>query len=253
MKYIITGHKGQIGLELKKLLDEMGECVLAIDQRDGDNISNMTLYQSTKADIFFHLADNCKINEMVNEPGLSFQNVEGVQECLEYCRLNGIKKFVYFSSSRVLSKEKNPYVAGKLYGEELCKAYKECYGIEYIIIRPSSVYGGIDETGRLHQIWTDNLKKGKDLIIYGDEKKTLSFTHIDDFVRAVIYTLDEWNEDYNIAGKEVNLYKLAKKMIKQTGSKSKIVFKEPETAQPQRVKVSTNKIRKLGWRPQHEI
>ncbi len=90
--------------------------------------------------------------------------------------------------------------------------------------------------------------KDKDLIIYGDKKKTLSFTHIDDFIRAIFYTLEKWNVEYNIAGKEVNLYKLAQKMIKESNSKSKIKFLPPETAQPQRVKLDTKKIRKLGWK-----
>ena len=41
-------------------------------------------------------------------------------------------------------------MASKIYGEEMVKAYCDCYGIKYIIIRPSTVYGPhIDFTSRL--------------------------------------------------------------------------------------------------------
>ena len=61
----------------------------------------------------------------------------------------------------------------KIFGEEQSKAFKECYGINYQIIRPSSVYGGEDGTGRLFDKWIRNAKDGEDLVIFGDDKKTL--------------------------------------------------------------------------------
>ncbi len=68
MKYIITGHKGQIGLALKEALDELDkECVLAIDQRDGEDTAYIN-EDCMKADIFFHLADYCKINKIIKKP-----------------------------------------------------------------------------------------------------------------------------------------------------------------------------------------
>lgn len=156
MKFIISGHKGLIGRFLKKRLENEGhECVLALDQRDEENpldIKEIDKFNE-KADMFFHLAANCKINKCIAEPEWAFDNVLGVYHTLEYCRKNNIKKFVNFSSTRVLYPEKNSYTSAKIYREELCKAYKKCYDIDYIIIRPSTVYGpGKDPTNRLMNI-----------------------------------------------------------------------------------------------------
>jgi len=265
MKFIIGGSRGLIGEKLKKRLEDEGnECVLEIDIRAGSNMLNINstkLIPSTqKTDIFFHLAASCKINECIKHPELAhMNNANGTFEALEFCRKNDINKFVYFSSSRVLSKEKNPYVASKLYGEELCKAYCECYGIEYIIVRPSTVYGEHhDLTTRLITIWTINAMKGLPLILYGDKKKTLDFTHIDDFVNGILLLVIQWdetkNDDYDICGDdERKLVDVAKIIMSETGSHAALEYKNPEMAQPQEVNIDISKLRKFGFDPKIKI
>jgi nucleoside-diphosphate-sugar epimerase len=257
MKYVITGQKGLIGQELKKELDKLGhECVLEIDTRDGEeyNIKYLKNRLGIEADICFHLASNCKINKIINNPDEAFENVKGTYSVFEFCRKNGIKKIVYFSSSRVVASEKNPYVASKLYGEELCKAYNECYDIKYLIIRPSTVYSpGEDKTNRLMNIWLNNAKNNEDLIIYGDNTKTLSFTYIKDFLVALFLILNKnnWNKVYNIYGKEEKVIDVAKTIVKLTNSKSEIRFMRSEKSQPQRVNIEDIKLKKLGYVPKY--
>lgn len=257
MNIIITGHKGLIGSYLKKRLEQEGhKVVMGIDRREGREVKildNFTLAPNAHVDMFIHCASNCKINQIVNDPLLGFENVKDFKTVLEFCRKNKIPKFICFSSSRILSKEKNPYTASKIYGEELTKAYKDCYDIDYLIIRPSTVYGSIrDDTRRLMYIFITNALLGKDLEIYGDPKtKTLDFTYIDDFIDAMILTINSgWNKEYNISGKqEHNVYDLAEFIIKETGSSSKIVIKDAEIAQPQQVRVDISEIKKLGYNP----
>ena len=250
MNIIITGDKGLIGSSLKERLDD--NVVKCIDIQDGDNILDMD-YKIDNVDILFHLAAHCKINKSVANPELAHvNNAMGTFSVLEFCRKNKIKKIVLFSSSRVLSKEKNPYTASKIYGEELCKAYKQCYGINYIIIRPSTVYGPFDDNNpRLVDIFIRNALENKDLIIYGNpNKKTLDFTYIDDFINGVMLSLKKWNNDYDISGNyQFHVYDLAKMIIKKTNSKSNIIIRPAETAQPQNIKLNITKMKLLGFNP----
>jgi nucleoside-diphosphate-sugar epimerase len=258
MNIIMTGHKGLIGSFLKKRLEEEGhKVVLGIDKKVGKEVSflrEFSIAPEVKVDMFIHCASMCKINQIIEDPLKGFKNVKDFQTVLEFCRKNRIPKFVCFSSSRVLSKEKNPYTASKIYGEELTKAYKDCYGIDYLIIRPSTVYGEFwDETRRLMHIFITNALQEKDLEIYGDPKtKTLDFTYIDDFIEAIMLAIEnpEWNKEYNISGEqEFNIYELAKFIISECGSSSKIIIKDAETAQPQKVKVDISEIKNLGYSP----
>lgn len=255
MKFIITGQKGLIGTALKKRLDEEGnKCILKMDLRDGDDVCCDMPSSKYTADIMFHLAANCKINKCISNPEWGFENVLGIHQVLEFCRRNNIPKIVAFSSSRILSKEKNPYTASKLYLEELCKSYAACYNIKYIIIRPSTVYGPFnDQTHRLIDIWIRAALNGDNIKIYGNPKtKTLEFTFIDDFIDGVMLTLknNEWNKTYNLSGGgESNLKELANFIIKETGSNSKINIEPEEIQQPQKVNVNISKIKKLGHNP----
>jgi len=265
MRYFITGSAGLIGEKLKERLTKRGDkCIMEIDQRLGSNVLNINSIQLTPStqhtDIFIHLGAFCKINETVKEPFLAHSNNAcGVFECLEFCRKNDIKKFVYMSSSRVLSPEENPYTASKKYGEHLCEAYKQCYGIEFLIIRPSTVYGEHhDLTTRLITKWVINALVGRPLEIYGDKNKTLDFTHVDDFVDGVELLIDNWdkskNEAYDICGNDCRkLVDVAEIIGEITGNLYELQFKEPEIAQPQNVKIDISKLQKFGYKPKIKI
>jgi len=255
MNIVFSGHKGLIGHYLKTRLEKEGHKIIkTIDIRDDFDINSIKeLELNEKADLFIHCAAHCKINAGIKNPELPHKNnSDGTFEALEFCRKNNIPKIINFSSSRILSKEKNPYTASKIYGEELCKGYFDCYGIKYVIIRPSTVYGPFwDETKRLMHIFIVNALAGKDLEIYGNpETKTLDFTYVDDFIDGIMLAIDQDNKEFNISGgEEFNIKKLAEMIIKKTGSNSQIKVLDAEVAQPQKVNVDISEIKKLGYNP----
>jgi len=262
VKYVITGHKGLIGTYLKQRLDKDGhECILQIDQREGFDVCDLLFKEydvSKPVDIFFHFCAQCRINESIAHPILPHKNnADGILAVLEFCRKHKIPKIVVASSSRVLSPERNPYVASKIYVEEMTKAYADCYGIEYIIVRPSTVYGPmVDFTSRLINNWLTAAFKGEELKLYGTDKKTLDFTYVTDFVDGVMLAVKQrqWNKEYNISGnKERRLFDLAHFIIKQTKSKSKLKMSIAEIAQPQQVKVDISNLEAIGFNPKVNI
>ncbi|MFH1290299.1 MAG: NAD-dependent epimerase/dehydratase family protein, partial [Nanoarchaeota archaeon] len=181
-------------------------------------------------------------------------NVLGMHEVMEFCHKNKIPKIIFTSSSRILSKEKNPYTASKIYGEELVKGYADSYGIEYVIIRPSTVYGPFDDlTKRLIDIFILNALQGKELKIFGDENKTLDFTYIDDFIDATLLAMNQKNKEFDIGGgKGIKLEYVADLIIKLAGKGTK-GFYLPETAQPQEVELEISAIKALGYEPKVSI
>lgn len=259
MNIVLTGSDGLIGVFLKERLEGEGHKIIkSLDIRSGFDITNIDNYEpKEKIDLFIHAAAHCKINESISDPNKTFHsNILGTYKIFEFCRRNKIPKIIYFSSSRVLSQEKNPYTTSKLFGEELCKSYWQCYGIKYVIIRPSTVYGPFwDETQRLMHKFIVNSLNGKDLEIYGNpQTKTLDFTYIDDFVNATILTIGEDNKEFDISGEdEFNVYELARFIIKETNSKSKIKMLLEEKAQPQKVKLDISAIKSLGYNPKVSI
>ena len=257
MNFIMTGHKGLIGTFLLRRLIEQGhKPVLLIDKRDGKDILDIDKFEiSEPVDMMIHLASFCKINRCVENPQIPYDvNVLGMYKVMEFCRKNKIPKIVFTSSSRILSKEKNPYTASKIYGEELVKGYSDCYGIDYVIIRPSTVYGPFnDETKRLIDIFILNALLGKELRVYGDEFKTLDFTYVDDFVDGMLLAMGQRNKEFDLSyGKGVRVEEVADFIILLAGKGEKR-FYPVEIAQPQEVELDISKIREIGYEPKVDI
>ena len=73
--------------------------------------------------------------------------------------------------------------------------------------------------------------KDKDLIIFGDGSSTRDFVFVEDVIQANLLSAVSDNSDgkvINIAnGQTISIDKLAKSIIKMTGSQSKIVYEKP--------------------------
>lgn len=238
MNFVLTGHMGLIGSSLwKRLLGEGHKSVGLVDLRAQPSIDirNLHLFEPAgPVDTLYHLASFCKIRDCITNPKMAFEhNVRGTHSVMEFAAKHNVKKVVFTSSTRVLYPEKNPYTASKIYGEEIVKSY----GMEWVIVRPSTVYGPFNDLTRrvTHEFVTAALA-GEDLIIYGDKNKTLDFTYVDDFVDAIMEASNSSGRSFNVgSGRGSRLVDVAQLIIDLAGSKSKVVFEPAEKLQPQQV------------------
>ena len=121
----------------------------------------------------------------------------GLMQLLEAAKAHGVYRFVYISSSMVYGDftqdigEDDPcnpigqYGIMKLAGEWLVKDYARRTGMEYVIIRPSAVYGPRDIEDRVVSKFLIAAMQGKTLRVKG-EYEMLDFTYVDDAVAGII-------------------------------------------------------------------
>lgn len=249
MRVLITGDRGFIGKHVTAYFESLGDEVIGWDIKEFKDILSLG-EKDFPADLVVHCAASCRIRKCIKDPRHTHdQNAIGGFEVIDYARRQKCP-IIYFSSSRTLSKHDNIYTATKKYGEELCKAYSECYGIKYKIIRPSTVYGPGDTFDRIIPKFICNALKGKDITIFGDEHKTLDIMYIDDFISAfdLIMKKGEWNTSYDIGNNEaVKVKNIAEFIINTIGKKVHLYYAGPEKAQPQKVRIDNNKILELGY------
>lgn len=228
MKYLIVGHEGLIGTEIKKQIK--GEYV-GIDKGEEMPEENY--------DCIIHLGANCIIREVIKNPELAAENIKLNYEVLEFARMHNIKKVVYFSSSRVVCNQMNPYIASKVFGENLCKAYSDCYGIDYLIIRPETVWSMEDKHKRVITAWIEAAKEKRDIIVYGNRNKILSPIHVESFVSQFIPILEEFIDGkskkniYGISGMPQTAVEIIEKIRNKFNSNCKVFYKPAELTQPQ--------------------
>jgi len=245
MTIIVTGSYGLIGGAIFDNLLGSTYTPIGIDKITGDSIESFTrriTCNEEKIDAIIHCAANCIIREVISNPELAKENIDSTFDILEYARTNDVKKFIYFSSSRVTHDETNPYIASKKFGEELTKAYCECYGIDYLIIRPETVWGLEDSHMRVITNWIDSAECGEDLLVYGSEDKELPPIHVKDFVKAFFDLFTSFMENdinnvtYTISGKIMTAKEITDIILDVTNSKSNVLYFEPEVTQPQTCK-----------------
>ena len=152
------------------------------------------------------------------------------------------------------------YDEGKRCAETLFMDYYRQNQTRIKIIRIFNTYGPrmLPNDGRVVSNFIIQALNNEDITIYGDGKQTRSFQYIDDLIEGMVRmmdTEDDFTGPINTGNpNEFPVLELAERVIRMTGSTSKIVFKplptdDPKQRQPD-IKLAKEK---LGWQPTVEL
>jgi nucleoside-diphosphate-sugar epimerase len=223
-----------------------------------------------KPDVVILLAAVSHANRSNKDPFSTFDHsFRTLENALDCCK-GLVDHFIYFSSSMVYGDFKedsvsedaicNPigiYGSLKLGGEHLVKAYKQVFGLDYTIIRPSALYGERCVSRRVGQIFVENALDGKEIVIQGDGSDRLDFTYIDDLIGGVINVIENKNsrnEIFNITyGSSRSLIEMSE-IIRSHFDNIKISSKERSNLMPERGTLNVEKAKSLiGYNPIHPL
>ena len=221
--FLVTGGAGFIGSNLCEAITDMGYTVRCLDdlstgkQENVDFLLDRPNYTFIKGDIrdLDTCMEACKgVDYVLNQAAwgsvprsiampLLYEeiNIRGTLNMMEAARQNGIKKFVYASSSsvygdhpvlpKVEGQEGNllsPYALTKRVDEEYGKLYYKLYGLETYGLRYFNVFGRRqDPHGAYAAVIPKFLKQlmdGEVPTINGDGKQSRDFTYIDNVIEA---------------------------------------------------------------------
>jgi len=150
--------------------------------------------------------------------------------------------------------ERSSYDEGKRFAETIVKNYQDAYGLDVKIIRVFRVYGPrmkLDDDQMIPDFIRDALDN-KDLTIFGNKDFSSSFCYVSDIIDAVIKMMEtDLFGPLNVGSDmKFNLTDLAEKIIKITGSSSKVVYAEEKLFMtPLRLPDITKAREELGWMP----
>jgi UDP-glucuronate decarboxylase len=149
------------------------------------------------------------------------------------------------------------YDEGKRCAETLFMSYYHQNNVKIKIARIFNTYGPrmSPQDGRVISNFIMQALTGEDLTVYGTGLQTRSFMFVDDLIEALILlmnTNDNFTGPLNIGNPiEISMLDLAKKIIRTTNSKSKIVYCHlPEDDPTQRkpdIKLAQETLN--GWEP----
>ncbi|WP_370088940.1 UDP-glucuronic acid decarboxylase family protein [Ekhidna sp.] len=146
------------------------------------------------------------------------------------------------------------YDEAKRFQEALTMAYHTFHGLETRIVRIFNTFGPrmrLDD-GRVLPAFISQALRGQDLTTFGDGSQTRSFTYVDDLVEGIYRLLkSDYEQPVNIGNpEEITIKEFGEEILRLTGSKSKIIYKDLPKDDPKQRKPDISLAKKvLDWEP----
>lgn len=151
------------------------------------------------------------------------------------------------------------YDEGKRLAETLFFDYHRQNGVDIRVIRIFNTYGPRmnPSDGRVVSNFIVQALRGEDITVYGDGTQTRSFCYVDDLIEGMVRMMEaeDFTGPVNLGNPgEFTMLELAEKVIRLTGSQSRMVHEPlPGDDPAQRRPVIDLAKEKLGWQPTVEL
>jgi len=256
---IITRSSGQLDLTRQEevwefFMEENPEYVILAAAKVGGIMAN----SSYRADFIY---DNLMIQNNVIEQSFAFD----------------VKKLLFLGSSCIYPKyahqpikedslltgslepSNRSYAIAKIAGIEMCDAYRDQYGSNFISAMPTNLYGPNDNYNlntshvfpALIRKFHDAKKAGdKEVILWGTGTPLREFMHVDDMAEASILLMKKYNESGPInigTGSEISILELAEKVKSIVNYKGEIKFDYNKLDGTPRKNLDITKLKELGF------
>ena len=242
---------------------------LVADIRNTDDIrSRISIFN---CDTIVHLASFPRQKVVGQNPVVASEVMStGLINLLEAARSNKIKRFVYISSSMVYGDFEsdvtedaicNPigqYGIMKYMGEKLVEDYARQFGFEYVIIRPSAVYGELDVEDRVVSKFMLGAMRGDVLKVKG-ANEVLDFTYVQDAAQGIVQATlskNSANKIYNITRSSEKQYTLkdAAELAIQIAGRGSLEIQDRDLNFPKRGRLNIDSaVRDFNYAPKTNV
>jgi nucleoside-diphosphate-sugar epimerase len=224
-KILVTGACGFLGRRLVEILLDKGTSVVGVDSCNSSSNPFAGIpqhasfhfihggFQERRDEIVselgrkgklavFHMAGFVNVEECKQNPVKAFEsNVMLTFQVLEFCKRNGVNRFVFPSTGLVygdylkrpatekdVTFPQNIYVATKLSAEAGVQGYSETFGLTSVIARLGNVYGPNSHPDTVVGTLIRQIKKGKKLV-FRNLSAIRDFIYIDDVIEGLVRLL----------------------------------------------------------------
>lgn len=245
-----------------------------VDIRDGLRLQDVV---PDNVGAVIHMAARAGVRPSIENP-LLYQdvNVYGTQNVLELCRVKGIKRCVFASSSSVYGVNPNhpwsedcgtllpisPYASTKVSGELLGHVYSHLYGIRFIALRLFTVYGPRQRPDLAIHNFARRMLNGSQIQLFSNSEfgqpTYRDYTYVDDAVSAIIAALSYNGSMYEVinvgSDSPVKLIDMVRLLEKVLSTKAEIEWLPAQPGDVSRTWADISKARgMLGYSPATNI
>jgi UDP-glucuronate 4-epimerase len=296
MEILVTGGAGFIGSHTVEALLARGDRVIALDNfndyydpmrkhrnvapfmsnprfrivhgdiRDGAALEHLFTTEPIRRIV--HIAAMAGPRPSVENPQLYNEvNVKGTLNLLELAVKQGVKHFVFASSSSVYGRDAevpyredartdrplSPYAATKKMAEVLLYTFHYLYGLPITVLRFFTVYGPKGRPDMAVYLFTDWIARDKPVRLFGDGSQGRDYTYVSDTVSGVVAAVDRPSgfQTYNLGNSSPQTNaRLIEIIEKELGKKAVIKTGDYPSSDPQLTWADITRARRdLGYEP----
>lgn len=288
-KIYIAGHRGMVGSAIVRRLKAGGyERILTRTHSELDLTNQAAVKEflnQEKPDFIFVaaakvggiLANNTYRAEFI------YQNMMIEANLIHAAFEAGTKRLMFLGSSCIYPRDcsqpikeeylltgpleptNEPYAIAKIAGIKLCESYNRQYGMQYVSLMPTNLYGPGDNYDlnnghvlpslirKTHEAKQEGASK---LVVWGSGRPMREFLYVDDMADACVFLMEKNVTDgiYNIGtGTDVTINQLAHTVMRAVGFAGEIEFDASKPDGTPRKLLDVNRMGDLGWTAQTQL
>ena len=288
-KIYVAGHTGMVGSALVRELKRQGyNNILVRTHSELDLIDQKAIndfFVSEKPEFVFHPAG--KVGGIIaNQEMIAdflYENMMMEMNVINAAWRNGVKKLLFLGSSCIyprlapqpikeeyllsseLEKTNEGYALAKISGLKYCEYLHRQYGVDFISVMPTNLYGPNDNyhpthshvvpalIRRFHEAKESGLKE---VICWGDGSPLREFMYVDDLANLCVFLMNNYDGETVInggTGEEISIRELTNKVAEVVGYKGEIKWDTSKPNGTPRKLLDVSKAKGLGWEYSTEL
>ena len=284
MTVIVAGNTGLAGTAISKAFNDTGEMVIGINRSVVD-----LLDQSATTKFIKEVSPKLVVDAAALVGGIGANNSYPVEflnnnlriqsNLMEACFDANVPRFIFLGSSCIYPKESqtpikeeylmsgaleethSAYAIAKIAGLELVNSYRKEYGLNWISLMPTNLYGpkdnfNLDASHVLPAFirrFIEAERQGlKEVRLWGTGKPLREFLHVDDLASAVLLASQKYSEAQHLnigTGEDISIDNLAQIVAQESGYSGRIIWDSEKPDGTFRKVLDVTRIKALGWSP----
>ncbi len=281
----VAGHGGMVGSAILRNLQHRGYSNLLFRERTELNLLDQAavkdFFRSQKVESVIIAAakvGGIQANRS-NQAEFLYENLTIATNVIDAAYHSGVQNLLFLGSSCIypnnspqpitesnllagpLEESNEGYAIAKIAGLKLCEWYNRQYGVRFISLMPTNLYGPNDNfhpdyshvvPGLINRFHHAKESGEKEVVVWGDGSPRRDLLHVDDLVEAIHVLLSDYHgpETINVgSGQDYTIAEIAELVKKVVGFSGRIVFDTSKPTGMVRKLLDISKIEKLGWKP----
>jgi GDP-L-fucose synthase len=282
-KVYVAGHHGMVGSSIVRLLKKEGYTNIVtrtsaeLDLREQQAVNSF--FQQEKPEYVFLAA--AKVGGILANSTYPaeflYDNLMIEANVIHFAYVYKVKKLLFLGSSCIYPKMANqpikeeellngfleptnqPYALAKIMGIQMCNDYRKQYGVDFISLMPSNLYGYHDNfdpltshvlAALIQRFHEAKANKYGEVLVWGSGEPYREFLFVDDLADAALYMMKHFSEEGHVnigTGQDISIRNLAKLISEIIGFDGVIEFDKTKPDGTPKKLLDVAKASDLGW------